>query len=61
MWDILGRRVWERANVRNLRDLEQALHAEWLNIPMRDVNKLISSMRRRCTAVMNANGGHTPY
>ena len=34
MWDILGRRVRERANVRNLRDLEQALHAEWLNIPI---------------------------
>ena len=61
MWDILGRRVRERANVRNLRDLEQALHAEWLNIPMRDVNKLVLSMRRRCTAVMNANGGHTQY
>ena len=38
MWYILGRRVRERANVRNLRDLEQALHAEWLYIPMRDVN-----------------------
>ena len=47
MWDISGRRVRERANVRNLRDLEQALHAEWLNIPMRDVNKLVSSLRKR--------------
>ena len=61
MWDILGRRVWERANVRNLGDLEQALHAEWLNIPMRDVNQIVSSMRRRCTAVMNANWVHTQY
>lgn len=61
MWDILGRRVQERVNVRNVRDLEQALHAEWLNIPMRDVHRLVSSMRRRCTAVMTANGGHTPY
>ena len=61
MWDILGRRVRERANVRNLRDLEQALHAEWPNIPMRDVNKLVSSMKKRCIAVMNANGGHTRY
>ena len=61
MWDILGRRVRERANVRNLRDLEQAFQAEWLNIPMRDVNKLVSSTRKRCITVMDANGGHIRY
>ena len=37
MWDILGRRVRERHNV-NVRDLERALHREWKNIPMAEVN-----------------------
>ena len=61
MWDILGRRVRSRNDVHNVRTLERALHEEWQNIPIADVNKLIASMRKRCTAVIRANGGHTQY
>ena len=61
MWDVLGRRVHERGDVRTLADLERALHEEWVRIPVREVNKLINSMRKRCVAVIAANGGHTRY
>ena len=45
MWDVLGRRVRERHNVNNVRDLELALHREWNNIPTAEVNRHVSSMR----------------
>ena len=61
MCDVLGRRVRERHNVNNVRDLERALNREWNNIPMAEVNRLVSSMRRRCLAVIASNGGHTQY
>ena len=59
MWDMLGRRVRERPDVNSLADLDRALHEEWARIPVRDVNKLMNSMRKRCEAVMAADGGHT--
>ena len=61
MWDVLGCRVRERHNVNNVRDLERALHREWNNIPMAEVNRLVPSMRRQCLAVIASNGGHTQY
>ena len=61
MWDVLGRRVRERHNANNVRDLERALHREWNNIPKAEVNRHVSSMRRRCLAVIASNGGHTQY
>ena len=61
LWDHLGRKVRQRNDVNNLRDLEQALHQEWLNIPVRVIRCLINSMRRRCLAVINKAGGHTRY
>ena len=61
LWDHLGRRVRERNDVNNVRDLERVLHEEWTRIPMAVVRRLISSMRRRCGAVIDSNGGHTRY
>ena len=61
MWDVLGRRVRERHTVNNVRDLERALHREWNNIPMAEVNRLVSSMRRRYLAGIASNGEHTQY
>ncbi len=61
MWDILGRRVRALDNVTDVNSLEQAVHREWTNIPLAEVNKLIASMRRRCVAVVAARGGHTTY
>lgn len=61
LWDCLGRKVRRRNDVNNLRDLERALHQEWLNIPLQVIRRLINSMRRRCLAVINRVGGHTRY
>ena len=62
IWDILDRRVRHRvplpANIGQLRD---ALAEEWENIPQVTIDNLVHSMRRRCLAVQQANGGHTRY
>ena len=61
VWDILGRRVRERHNVNNVADLSRALQQEWNQITIHELQNLIRSMRRRCLAVVAANGGHTKY
>lgn len=61
MWDCIGRKVRERNDVNDLRDMDRALHEEWNRIPLQAVRKLIASMRRRCIAVQAVNGGHTRY
>ena len=61
LWDQLGRQVRERHDVNNICDLERALQAEWVRIPLQVIRKLIRSMRRRGLAVLAANGGHTRY
>ena len=61
LWDHLGCQVREHHDVNNIRDLEHALQAEWVRIPLQVIRKLICSMRRRCLAVLAANGGHTRY
>ncbi|XP_071088856.1 uncharacterized protein [Haliotis cracherodii] len=40
-------------------ELRQALLRVWAQVPMAFINRLIHSMYRRCTAVINAHGGHT--
>uniref|UniRef100_A0A8C7G2D6 Transposase n=1 Tax=Oncorhynchus kisutch TaxID=8019 RepID=A0A8C7G2D6_ONCKI len=62
VWDLLDRRV--RAMVippRNVRELAGALMEEWGKILQHTLANLVQSMRRRCTAVVNAAGGHTRY
>ena len=61
LWDDLGRRVRERHDVNNVRELEGALREEWRRTPLRVIRTLINSMRRRCLAVRDKNGGHTRY
>ena len=61
LWDHLGRQVREHHDVNNIRDIERALQAEWVRIPLQVIRKLICSMRRRCLAVFAANGEHTRY
>jgi hypothetical protein len=34
---------------------------DWGNISQQEQANLVQSMRRRCTAVINAPGGHTRY
>ena len=45
----------------NVIELRQAFIQEWNNIPQADINTLVNSMHRRCTAVVNSRGGHTRY
>ena len=57
--DHLGCQVRERQDVNNIRDLERALQAEWVRIPLQVIRKLIRSTKHRFLAVLVANGGHT--
>ncbi|KAG2455421.1 CALX protein, partial [Polypterus senegalus] len=46
---------------RNVQELAGALVEEWGNISQRELTNLVQSIRRRCTAVLQAAGGHTRY
>nr|ACI67316.1 Transposable element Tcb2 transposase [Salmo salar] len=53
VWDTLDRRA--RAILpRNVWELAGALVEEWGNISQQELANLVQSMRRRCTAVLNA-------
>lgn len=62
LWDVLGRAVRQRPNPPStIPELRLALVEEWHRIPRHQIQRLITSMRRRCTAVVDANGGHTRF
>uniref|UniRef100_A0A673XBW2 Uncharacterized protein n=1 Tax=Salmo trutta TaxID=8032 RepID=A0A673XBW2_SALTR len=62
VWDLLDRRVRARAiPLRNVRELAGALVEEWGNISQQELANVVQSVRRRCTAVLYAAGGHTRY
>jgi transposase len=62
VWDLLDRRVRARAvPPRNIWELADALVEEWGNISKQELAKLVQSMKRICTEVRNAAGGHTRY
>ena len=46
---------------RSLQELKDALVAEWSLMPQNRIQTLITSMRRRCRAVIDALGRHTRY
>jgi len=60
VWDILGRRV-NRRNPLDRESLIRFLQEEWDALDQAEIHNLIRSMRRRCTACIDARGGHTPY
>lgn len=61
-WDELGRRLHSNhAPPNNRADLARLLSAEWQAIPQVFFQRLVDSMRRRCTACLAARGGHTRY
>ena len=62
LWDYLGRQIQSRdPPLRNLQELEQALHEEWQRIPMERIRRLVASMRRRLAYVICARGGYSRY
>lgn len=61
-WDILDRRVRSRPHQpQTLQELRQAILEEWDRIPQQQLTNLVKSMRRRCSAAINARGGNTGY
>ena len=59
---MLGRRIQAREPpVQNIRQLEAALHTEWLQRSQQDIRRLTGGMRRRVEAVIQARGGYTRY
>jgi hypothetical protein len=62
VWDLLDWRVRARAiPLRNVLERAGALVEEWGNTSQQELANLVQYMRRRCTAVHNAAGGHTRY
>ena len=60
LWDQLGRAVRVRVtNTTTLADLQPILVEEWNAIPQQRVTRLVTSMRRRCQAVVAAYGSST--
>jgi hypothetical protein len=44
----------------SLKQQDDVLHGQWYNIPL-DYSELYESIARRIKAVLQANGGPTPY
>ncbi|KAL0151802.1 hypothetical protein M9458_052896 [Cirrhinus mrigala] len=62
VWDALDRRIRHCVPVpANIQQLHTAIEEEWTNIPQATINNPINSMRRRCVALHETNGGHTRY
>ena len=62
IWDMLCRRIQARKPpVQNIRQLEAALHREWLQRSQQDIRRLTGGMRRRVEAVIQVREGYTRY
>ena len=60
IWDVIGQRVRSRVPL-NIRDLERFVVEVWNGVAQLTFRNYIASMRSRCQAVVNANGGHTRF
>lgn len=62
VWDMLQTAISARpVQPTNVQQLRTALLEEWAQLPQDRIRRLISSMRRRCQAVIGAGGSHTRY
>lgn len=62
VWDALGRRLRKRnPQPDNLQELAVVLAEEWTLIDQQIIDNCITSMPRRCQAVIAARGGPTRY
>uniref|UniRef100_A0A671XTI5 Reverse transcriptase domain-containing protein n=1 Tax=Sparus aurata TaxID=8175 RepID=A0A671XTI5_SPAAU len=62
VWDQLKQRLDDRIPPpRDLAELRVALVEEWNALPQNNIMRLVRSMRRRCQAVIAANGGNNRY
>ncbi|OXA36697.1 Transposable element Tc3 transposase [Folsomia candida] len=62
LWAELARRGYGHGRQYGIkRELEQAIHQEWANIPIETLRNLTDSMKRRIFEVILAHGGFTRY
>ena len=62
LWDGLKRCLRSRQQApRNFQQLSEAILNEWNNIHQHKARRVITSMRKRCETVIDAQGGHTRY
>ena len=62
LWGILVRQVYkDNKQYINRQELKTAIVQAWDTIPQEVIDNLIESMPRRCTAVLDAQGGPTKY
>ena len=62
LWDQLSCRVEPRNSVpQNLNDLRTTLQEDWDAMPQQTISRLVNCMRRRCQAVIDAQGHMTSY
>lgn len=62
LWGVLEKRVRSRfPSPTSLKQLADVLVQEWDNIPLETIQTLYESIPRRIAAVLQANGGPTPY
>uniref|UniRef100_A0A3B3RC03 Tc1-like transposase DDE domain-containing protein n=1 Tax=Paramormyrops kingsleyae TaxID=1676925 RepID=A0A3B3RC03_9TELE len=62
VWEQLKQRLDDRTPPpSDLAELRVALVEEWNALPQDNIMRLVRSMRRRCQAVIAANGGNTRY
>ena len=60
IWDELNRRVRKTGAIpTTLNQLRAKILHEWNNLPHIYVQRYVTSMRRRCLAVVNSEGEHT--
>ena len=62
VWDLLDRRLRNARNPpQTVAALRQEVVRQWNLLAQNEIRRYIGSMRRRCQAVIQAEGGHTRY
>ena len=60
LWEIMKKKLEDRP-CKNIEELKEAIFQIWDSITSDITTNLVSSMPRRCTAVIAAHGGNTKY
>ena len=62
LWDIIGRALRQhQPPPANLQDIQIMVTDIWQGLDQNQISNLISSMPRRCEAVIRSRGGNTRY
>jgi len=60
-WDFVKRSISRENPPRNVAELSETVRQAWRNLPQSTINRLVLSMPRRVTALLNARGAYTRY